>query len=215
MRNYKTVLRNGRKEVVINKSRFIGHCTRVLNDEEANRFIQDARDMHRDATHHVFAYVIGLDNEIQRYSDDGEPNGTAGIPIINYLKNAGLTNIAVVVTRYFGGIKLGTGGLARAYSGTAREAVEMGKIVEARQFLRIQLAFDYGLIGKIENSLTHQSILIADKIYGEKVMFEILVEQDSYDGIIENIINLTAGQIAINELDCRYYLQDGFRIHEI
>lgn len=215
MRSYKTILKNGHSEIIINKSRFIGHCARVFNDDEANRFIQDIRSMHKDATHNVFAYMIGLETEIQRYSDDGEPNGTAGIPVINYLKNAGLTNIAVVVTRYFGGIKLGTGGLARAYSGTAREAIEKGKIVEAKQYVKTRLEFDYGLIGKIENSLTHQKILVADKAFKEKVEFVILVEQDASDEISQSLINLTANQIAITELGCRYYLQDGAAIHEI
>ncbi|KUK72888.1 MAG: Uncharacterized protein XD91_1025 [Clostridiales bacterium 38_11] len=215
MKNYKTVLKNGQKEVNINKSRFIGYCARVLNDEEANNFIQGIKDINRDATHNVYAYVIGLESEIQRYSDDREPNGTAGIPIINYLKNAGLTNIAVVVTRYFGGIKLGTGGLARAYSGTAREAIGKGKIVEAKQFIQTQLVFDYGLIGKIENTLIHQNIVIADKVYKEKVVFNILVEQKDSDEISESLVNLTAGQITITELGSRYYLQDGAQLHEI
>ncbi len=215
MKNYKTILKNGQSEIIINKSRFIGHCARVFNDEEANRFIQDIKNMHKDATHNVFAYMIGLETEIQRYSDDGEPNGTAGIPIINYLKNSDLTNIAVVVTRYYGGIKLGTGGLARAYSGTAREAIEKGKIVEAKLFLRIQMVFDYGLIGKIENTLIQQNILVAGKSYNEKVAFDILVEQYKSEEIIESLVNITANQITITEMDSQYYLQDGSNIHEL
>jgi uncharacterized YigZ family protein len=215
MKNYKTLLGNGQTELIINKSRFIGYCSRVFNDEEASRFIQEIKNLNRDATHNVFAYVIGLESEIQRYSDDGEPNGTAGIPIINYLKNAGLTNVAVVVTRYYGGIKLGTGGLARAYSGTAREAIEKGKIVEAKQYVKTRLEFDYGLIGKIENALTHQKILVADKAFKEKVEFIILVEQDASDEISRSLVNLTANQIAITELECRHYLQDGAAVHEI
>ncbi len=121
----------------------------------------------------------------------------------------------MVVTRYYGGIKLGTGGLARAYSGTAREAIEKGKIVEAKQFLRIQITFDYGLIGKIENTITQQNILIADKVYNEKVVFDILVEQNKSDEIIESLVNITANQIIITEMDSQYYLKDGSNIHEL
>lgn len=215
MKSYKTILKNEEIETVVNKSRFIGHCTRVLNEEEAIGFIQEIKNRHRDATHNVFAYVIGLDNEIQRYSDDGEPNGTAGIPIINYLKNMELTNIAVVVTRYFGGIKLGTGGLARAYAGASRDAVEKGKIVEAKQFIRIKLLFDYSLIGKIENTLSQKKTLIAEKTFDEKVAFVILAEKDEATELLENLVNLTANQIAATELESQYYLKDGNNIYAL
>ena len=215
MKSYKTILKNEEIETVVNKSRFVGHCARVLNEEEAIGFIQDIKNSHRDATHNVFAYVIGLDNEIQRYSDDGEPNGTVGIPIINFLKNMELTNIAVVVTRYFGGIKLGTGGLARAYAGAARDAVEKGKIVEAKQFSRIRLGFDYSLIGKIENTLSQKKTLITEKVFDEKVAFVILAEKDEVTELLENLVNLTANQIAATELESQYYLKDGSNIYDI
>jgi uncharacterized YigZ family protein len=120
---YKTLLKAGNDEIIIERSRFIGYAAPVSSEEEAMEFIDKIKNQHKDATHNVTAYVVGLHNEVQRYNDDGEPAGTAGVPILEVLKKEDLRNTVVVVTRYFGGIKLGAGGLIRAYTRGAKIAV--------------------------------------------------------------------------------------------
>jgi len=126
--NYRTIHEYGVHEIIINKSRFIGYAKPVESEEDAIKFIEEIKFKHKDATHNVLAYVIGQNNNIQRYSDDGEPSGTAGIPILEVLKKENLRNVVVVVTRYYGGVKLGTGGLVRAYIKGAKIALEASKI---------------------------------------------------------------------------------------
>ena len=130
MIEYKTLAKAGSDEIIIEKSRFIGYCAPVSSEEEALEFIEKIKKKHYDATHNVFAYVVGLDNNIQRYNDDGEPSGTAGVPILEVIKKEDLRNVVIVVTRYFGGIKLGTGGLIRAYTKGAKIALDAGIIIK-------------------------------------------------------------------------------------
>lgn len=127
LERYKTVRRAGEKEIVIKKSRFIGHVRPVETEDEAIAFIEEIKKKHWNATHNCSAYMIGERDEIQKQSDDGEPSGTAGKPILEVIKNQGLKNVAIVVTRYFGGIMLGAGGLIRAYTDGAVAAIEAGK----------------------------------------------------------------------------------------
>ena len=132
MIEYKTLAKAGSDEIIIEKSRFIGYCAPVSSEEEALEFIEKIKKKHYDATHNVFAYVVGLDNNIQRYNDDGEPSGTAGVPILEVIKKEDLRNVVIVVTRYFGGIKLGTGGLIRAYTKGAKIALDAGIIIKKK-----------------------------------------------------------------------------------
>ena len=150
---YKTIHQYGEGEMIINKSRFIGYSKPIESEEEAIEFIEEIKTKHKDATHNVFAYVVGEDSIIQRYSDDGEPNGTAGIPIIEILKKEELRNTVVVVTRYFGGIKLGVGGLVRAYIKGAKLGLDESQIVEKILHNKLKFKIDYTLYGKVENEL--------------------------------------------------------------
>ena len=149
---YKTAAKYGEVEQTIEKSRFIGYIKPVQNREEAEAFIAEIRALHRSATHNVPAYVIGEKSEMQWASDDKEPSGTAGAPILHLLNGEGITNVAVVVTRYFGGIKLGTGGLARAYGGTARLALDAAGVAEVKEMDLLTFGIDYTYYGKIQNS---------------------------------------------------------------
>src|SRR5690625_4540546 len=148
--SYLTVKNYGKHEINIQKSRFIGYVQRVETEEEAQEFIRKIQKKHHDATHNCFAYIIGENDQIQKANDDGEPSGTAGIPILEVIKRQNLKNTAVVVTRYFGGIKLGAGGLIRAYGKSTAEAIKATGIVK-RQFMQgIAVKVDYSLIGQLE-----------------------------------------------------------------
>lgn len=189
--NYRTIANIGRDEILIKKSRFIGHASPVETEEEALEFIQEIKAEFKDATHNVYAYVIGENYNIQKYNDDKEPSGTAGIPILDYIKKEKLKNVVIVVTRYYGGIKLGVGGLVRAYLKGAKTGIISGKIVEKRLFNKVNIAFDYSLQGKIENELNKFQCEISNKSYSEKVLFEIFVEKENLGGLMEIISNIT------------------------
>ncbi|GKT37685.1 Impact family like protein, partial [Aduncisulcus paluster] len=151
--SYKTIFDYGEAEDIINKSRFIGYAKPVETEEEAVAFVEEIKKKHKDATHNVPVYLVGEKFEIQRYSDDGEPSGTAGVPVLSMLKNEGITNLALVITRYFGGIKLGTGGLVRAYTHAAKIAVEAARVVEKKVYRELHVVLDYTLHGKFQNFL--------------------------------------------------------------
>lgn len=189
--NYRTIKDIGRDEIIIKKSRFIGHVAPVESEEEALKFIGDIRKEFKDATHNVHAYVIGENDNIQKYNDDKEPSGTAGIPILDYIKKEKLKNVVIVVTRYYGGIKLGVGGLVRAYLKGAKGGVLSGKIVEKRLFHKVELEFDYNLQGKIENELSKFDCEIENKYYTDKVKFDIYVEKEKLDNLIDLVSNIT------------------------
>ena len=139
---YKTVINEAQAQIVIEKSKFIGYIRPVETQEEAEAFVTSIRVMNRDATHNVPAYVLGEKFEIQKYSDDGEPSGTAGVPVVQMLVKEGITNVAIVMTRYFGGIKLGTGGLVRAYTGIAKEALQAAGVAEVKDMdvMKVRIA---------------------------------------------------------------------------
>jgi len=148
--SYFTIKDEASAEFEERKSVFIGYAKRVKTEEEAKEFVAKIKTMHKQATHNCSAYIVGENKGIQRYSDDGEPQGTAGIPILEVIKKNDLTDIAIVVTRYFGGILLGAGGLVRAYSKGASEAIKVGGIVEKVKGLEIKAKLDYDLLGKIQ-----------------------------------------------------------------
>ncbi|AIS52291.1 hypothetical protein TKV_c11190 [Thermoanaerobacter kivui] len=187
-KSYKTLYNCGVAEVEIKRSRFIGHAKPVSSEEEAIKFIEEIRAKHRMATHNVYAYVLGENDEVQRYSDDGEPSGTAGIPVLNVIKKEGLKNVAVVVTRYFGGILLGAGGLVRAYTKGAKVGIEAAGIVEKIFAKSVVLTFDYTLLGKIQNELLKREYYIKNTRYEDKVIMEVYIEEDKLLEF-ENFIN--------------------------
>ncbi len=205
---YYTVKQAGSHEIIIQKSRFIGYVERVSNEEEANAFIQKIKKQHYNATHNCSAYIIGEHDQIQKANDDGEPSGTAGIPMLEVLKRLNLKNTAVVVTRYFGGIKLGAGGLIRAYSSTTSETIKKIGIVKGELMQGISLTVKYPLLGRVENML-HQSPHVIDKInYLEKVELIVYVHVHEVDTFKKEMINLTNDQIVMTEKDKKYIETD-------
>ena len=204
LNQYYTVKEAGKHEIMIQKSRFIGYVERVETEEAAQQFIQKIKKQHYDATHNCSAYIIGEHDEIQKANDDGEPGGTAGIPMLEVLKRLQLKNTAVVVTRYFGGIKLGAGGLIRAYSTTTSETIKKIGIVKGELMQGLSMTIEYPLLGRVENSL-RQSPHIIDKInYLEKVELIVYVQINLVPTFKSDMINLTNNQIVINETDKKY-----------
>ncbi len=205
MGNYKSVHKIGRDEIIINKSRFIGTAAPVESEEEAVSFIESVRKEFKDAGHHCYAYVIGENKNIQRYSDDREPSGTAGMPILNVINQENLVNTAVVVTRYFGGIMLGAGGLVRAYTKGAKIGLENGIIVERNLYYDMYFNLDYTLIGKMDNDLQKNNVIIKDKEYLETVKYGLLVKDDEIENIRMLLNEATNGKIDINIGEPAYY----------
>lgn len=201
MKDYKTILGYGEAEDVINKSKFIGYAKPVETEEEAQTFIEEIKKHHWKATHNVPVYILGLNNEVQRYSDDGEPSGTAGVPILNMLINEGITNIVVVVTRYYGGIKLGTGGLVRAYTHGAKIALEEAKVIDRVLKKQFSISMDYTLHGKVQNELMNGDYIVKDTIYTDKVEMIIYCSPKDEEKLISSVTNITNGKAEIIELD--------------
>lgn len=200
MEIYRTIHDYGSDQVTIEKSLFIGYAKPVETEEEARAFISEISSKHKDATHNVWAYVIGQNMNIQRYSDDGEPQGTAGIPTLEVIKKEGLCNVVVVGTRYFGGIKLGAGGLVRAYTKTAKIGLDAGKIVEKRPFVQVILGLDYTLLGKTQNELANRCYYIKDIEYTDSVNIIVNCEQDRLEELKALFIELSNGQVQIKEV---------------
>jgi len=204
LKQYYTVKQAGVHEIIIQKSRFIGYVKRVNSETEAQAFVQRIKKKHHDATHNCSAYIIGDHDEIQKANDDGEPSGTAGIPMLEVLKKQNLKNTAVVVTRYFGGIKLGAGGLIRAYGSTTSETIKAIGVVRGELMQGFLLTFEYPQLGMIENQL-RQSPHIIDKIhYVENVQMLVYVAIDQVDSFQEEMINLTNDMIVLDETDKKY-----------
>ncbi|WP_445002727.1 YigZ family protein [Exiguobacterium alkaliphilum] len=208
--NY-TIKQDGEYEVVIQKSKFIAHFKRVETEEEAQAFIQTIKKAHWNANHNCSAYMIGERNEHQKANDDGEPSGTAGMPMLEVLRKRQLKDTVVVVTRYFGGIKLGGGGLIRAYGGTVSEGLDAIGIVERVPMQRLTLSVDYGWIGKVENELRQSSYLLDDIIYAEDVTFHISVPVEETDTALAWLVDLTNGQGGLETQDIRIIERDFVR----
>ncbi|MGB4438993.1 MAG: YigZ family protein [Sedimentibacter sp.] len=210
MSNYKSIHKIGRDEIIINKSKFIGTATPVNNEEEALEFIESVRKEFKDATHNVYAYSIGKNSNIQRYSDDKEPSGTAGMPALNVITQENLRNVAVVVTRYFGGVLLGAGGLARAYTKGAKIALESGIIVDKNLYYNVTFNLDYTLLGKMDNELMKNDFIVKKKIYADQVIFELIVKDDEIEKISNLVSEITSGKTEISMGQAAYYsIKDG------
>ncbi|KIL49898.1 YigZ family protein [Jeotgalibacillus soli] len=194
---YYTVSPYGEKEIVIQKSRFIAHVKRVETEEEALEFIQSIKKQHWNATHNCSAYMIGEQNHIQKANDDGEPTGTAGVPMLEVLKKRNLKDTAVVVTRYFGGIKLGGGGLIRAYGKAATEGINATGVVERRLNRIMKTTIDYTWLGKIENELRSSVYPIKEIHYLDSVTIESFVEEDQIEAFSSWMTEMTNGQAVI------------------
>ncbi|AWB43848.1 YigZ family protein [Paenibacillus sp. CAA11] len=204
---YKTVRSAGNKEIVIKKSRFIGHVMPVEREEDAIQFIEEIKKKHWNATHNCSAYMIGERDEIQKQSDDGEPSGTAGKPILEVIKHQGLKNVAIVVTRYFGGIMLGAGGLIRAYTDGAVAAIEAGEAITKVLHKEIKVELDYTWLGKVENELRNREIRTGPTAFADKVTLMCLPLDREAESFKAWMTDLTQGQSAITEGDKIYYIE--------
>ena len=208
MQEYVTIYAPAEDEFVERKSRFIGAIAPVQTEEEAQAWIAQVRQQHRDATHNTYAYI--LRNGIKRYSDDGEPQGTAGVPMLDCIEKEGLVDVAVVVTRYFGGTLLGTGGLVRAYSGAVREALKAAVILERQKGIRLGIRTDYSDVGKIQYLIGQNRIPVLSSSYTDSVLLQTLVPEPLFDSFVAALTEATAGKAALTKGDSVWYaLQDG------
>lgn len=192
--HYKTVKQWGSDEVIIKKSRFIGQAKPVESEEEALAFIESVRKEHWSATHNCFAYVIGERDQIQKASDDGEPSGTAGKPILEVIKHQGLKNTVVTVTRYFGGIMLGAGGLIRAYTDGAVAGLAAAGPVRMVLHRDVRVTVDYTWLGKLENELRNRGTLLGETEFTDKVTLHCRPLDEEADRFVSWMIDLTQGQ---------------------
>lgn len=201
---YRTIYKYGEDETIINKSRFIGYAMPIETEEEALEFIEEIKTKHRDATHNVYAYVLGENSNIQRFSDDGEPSGTAGIPALEVLKKEDLRNIVVVVTRYFGGVKLGAGGLIRAYTKGAKIGIEAGIIIDMVLHTKVKIRMDYTSYGSVENYLMTGEYIVDESIFDEAVNTFVYVEDSKLEEFYKIITDLTSGTAIIENVEEEY-----------
>lgn len=201
---YKTVLHVGSSEVIEKKSKFIANISPVEAESEAQDFIAEIRKKYYDANHNVFAYQIGERNQFKRCSDDGEPSGTAGVPILDILKAEDIKNVVVVVTRFFGGTLLGTGGLVRAYSKAAKEGLLNAEIIKKVACQEFKITVDYELLGKIQYELLNHGYIISDILYDSKVTFIVLSELQFKSSLKEMITEITSARACIVETQIVY-----------
>ena len=207
---YKIVYRPGQGEIVEKKSRFIAHVQPVGSEEEALEFIGKIKKKYWDARHNCYAYTAGPHREVTRCSDDGEPSGTAGRPILDVLVGSGLYDAVIVVTRYFGGVLLGTGGLVRAYSSAAREGLAQSVIIEKQEGAIYQIGTDYQGLGKIQYQAGEQNIPIMQADYGENVKLELVLTQEQEGHFFQGITEATGGKAQIQKIrDVNFALVDG------
>lgn len=201
MLEYYQIAHDGQSEIEIKGSKFICHLKRVETVDEAQQFISEIKKIHKKATHNCSAYLIGEQDNIQKTHDDGEPSGTAGVPILDVLKKNNLHFIACVVTRYFGGIKLGAGGLIRAYGSSVSHALkELGIILHTKQKI-IAMSVDYTLSGKFEHFLTHAPITLIDTVYTDKVTYHIGVLTKNYTDFVQQISDNFHNKLHPQEID--------------
>ena len=194
MKLYSTVLGMGQAEQVIEKSRFITYVKPVETKEEADAFVGEIRKKHKDATHNVPAMVLGDHFQVQWASDDGEPQGTSGAPMVQMLVQEGITNVVVVVTRYFGGIKLGTGGLVRAYTSSAKQGLAAAGICDVQEMQVTEYRVNYAVFNKIQNSPFTYPVKFANIVYADAVTFELVTNPEDTAAVSEVITGLSGGK---------------------
>ncbi len=193
LNQYKTILFQGETEIVEKKSRFIATVRPVKSEEEAKQFIDEMKKKYWNATHNVFAYQIGERNELQRFSDDGEPQGTAGMPVLNVLKGEDIKDTAIVVTRYFGGTLLGTGGLVRAYGKAAKEGVLAAGIAELVLYAKYEVVTEYTESGKVQYEILQEGHVLFDTQYSDKVVYIVLVKSEEAEVFEKKMTDIFRG----------------------
>lgn len=204
---YKTLHEFGMDEIIIDKSTFIGYAKPIKTEEEAIEFINEIKKKHKDARHNVWAYTVGKSMNIQRYSDDGEPQGTAGIPTLEVIKKEDLRDVVVVVTRYFGGIKLGAGGLVRAYTKGAKIGLEAAKIIEKVMYQEVKIKIDYNQLGKVQNEIMNMGYFIKDTIYEDNVEIIVYSKLEDVEALTSRIVDITSATAGI-VLGDEFYLSE-------
>ena len=205
MKEYFITSEEGRGEVVEKKSRFIGQVIPIESEEEALEKIESLKKEYWDARHNCYAFVVGANNEVQRFSDDGEPQGTAGKPILEVLLNKNVHNTLILVTRYFGGTLLGTGGLIRAYGQAAIEGLKDAEIMKVSDGVSFELSVDYESIGKIKYNMVQFGVGDAEEDYGEGVALKIQMKKDDFDAFKTSVIDATSGKAEFSDvIECEY-----------
>ncbi|MCL1950912.1 MAG: YigZ family protein [Turicibacter sp.] len=197
---YLMAAHDGEHEIIVDKSRFICHVKRVYSDAEAQDFIKGIKKLHYNANHNCSAYQIGDNNETQRANDDGEPSGTAGVPMLEVLRKQGIKNTSVVVTRYFGGIKLGAGGLIRTYGKAVSEALKAIGLVQRKTMKTFFVHTEYPLLATLQNRLEGSPYVLKDVQYGENVKLEV----EAGNEFMGWLTDLTQGKVEIEEGDTSY-----------
>lgn len=212
MSTYKTLHEFGMDEIIIDKSTFIGYSKPIKSEEEAVEFINEIKKKHKDATHNVWAYTVGYNMNIQRYNDDGEPQGTAGIPTLEVIKKEDLRDVVVVVTRYFGGIKLGAGGLVRAYTKGAKIGIEAGKVIEKVEYNQIGIKIDYNQLGKVQNEIMNMGYFIKDTIYEDNVEILVYSRSNEVENLVSKMVDITSATAEITKGEAFYLSEQNGQI---
>lgn len=211
--SYKTVKKDAFAETEIKKSRFIAHIAEVKSEDEAETLIKQTKKKYYDASHSCSAYILNSDKGIRHSSDDGEPSGTAGKPILDVISGAGLSDVIVIVTRYFGGTELGTGGLVRAYSGATAEVLKYAEVVEVTEAKLTEFVIDYGLLPKLQHLCMELGIIIYETEYLEKVKISVLITEENSDKFFKELTEMTAGVIneesAVRKEQVCFYTEAG------
>ena len=205
LEQYNTIYEGGEGEIIEKKSRFIATVRLVKTEEEALSFIEEMRKKYWNATHNCYAYVIGERKETMRCSDDGEPSGTAGKPMLDVLLGEDLYNTAVVVTRYFGGTLLGTGGLVRAYSKAVQEGLACSRIITKHHGVLLEIGTDYNGVGKLQYLFGQRGIPITDSRYTEDVKLQVLVPKSEENAVKKAVTEATSARASITDLKELYY----------
>ncbi len=207
MEEYFIVERAGQGEVIEKKSRFIAHVLPVQSEEEALMYIEKIKKEHWDARHNCYAFIIGRNSEIQRFSDDGEPQGTAGKPILEVLVNGNIRNTLIIVTRYFGGTLLGTGGLVRAYGQSAKVGIQNALVMRVCEGVSFYLRCDYNSIGKIKYIMGQMNIS-AEEEYGEDVNLHINMKKSDLKNFQNQVVDATSGKAVWGEIEETQYKEN-------
>lgn len=203
-KDYKTVLENASDEFVEKRSRFIGYCKPVKTEQEAIDFINEKHSEHWNATHNVYAYSLREGN-IKRYSDDGEPSGTAGMPVLDVIVKNEIFDVVVVVTRYFGGVLLGTGGLVRAYSHGSKIAVEAAKPVIMQNCLVCEARCAYNQYGKVSSLIIGVGAAVDDTVYESDVLVKFHIKPDLLGTLNKKLADATSGEVTVEQKDEQYF----------
>ena len=207
MSSYKTLHKFGVDEYIIEKSTFIGYAKPIKTEDEAIEFVNEIKKKHKDATHNVWAYTVGENMNIQRYSDDGEPQGTAGIPTLEVIKKENLRDVVVVVTRYFGGVKLGAGGLVRAYTKGAKIGIEAGIVIEKVKYTEVRIKIEYTQLGKIQNEIMNLGFTVKVTLYSEDVEIIVYSKVEDAESLKDKMIDITSGTADVSFGE-EYYLSE-------